>query len=80
MKHFPGIYVAHYKYEIFIFLKKYINDVLKDIGKLVYKPTSTRIDPNHKLEISKEDTPINNEMHQKLVGKLIYLLNCSCTI
>ena len=36
------------------------------------KPTSTPIDPNHKLHKA-EDTIVNREMYQHLVGRLIYL-------
>ena len=35
------------------------------------KPTSTLIDPNYKL--GDEDTMVNREMYQRLVGRLIYL-------
>lgn len=48
-------------------------DMLKDIGKLTWKPTNTPIDPNNKLEVLEEDTPVHKEMHKKLVGRLIYL-------
>ena len=36
------------------------------------KPISTPIDPNHKLGKIEEDTAINREMYQHLVGRLIY--------
>ncbi|XP_019051896.1 PREDICTED: uncharacterized protein LOC109114137 [Nelumbo nucifera] len=37
------------------------------------KPASTPIDPNHKLGEANENASVDNEMFQRLVGKLIYL-------
>ena len=67
LKYFLGIEVAH------IFQQKYVTNLLKEIGKLACKPTSTPIDPNHKLGEAKEDVAIDKGMYQRLVGRLIYL-------
>ena len=37
------------------------------------KPANTPIYPNHKLGEAKEDTVVDREMYQNLVGRLIYL-------
>lgn len=55
------------------FTSKHINDLLKDIDKLVCKPASILIDPNHKLEPIEEDTEVDKEIYKILVGRLIYL-------
>ena len=39
----------------------------------MWKPTNTPIDPNHKLGEAEEDAIVDREMHQHLVGRLIYL-------
>ena len=48
-------------------------DLLKETRKLACKPASTPIDANHKLGEVEEDTIVDREMHQCLVGRLIYL-------
>lgn len=55
LKYFIGIEVTHSKHGIFIFQRKYINDLLEDIGKLC-KPASNLIDPNHKLTLGEESS------------------------
>ena len=69
LKYFLGIEITHSKQRIFISQHKYVIDFLKETRKLVYKPTSTPIDLNHKLGEAEKDTMVN----QHLVGRLIYL-------
>ena len=73
LKYFLRIEVAHSKQGIFIFQQKYVIDLLREIGKLACKPTCTPIDPNHKLRETEEDTMVDREMYQRLLGRLIYL-------
>jgi len=73
LKYFLGIEVAHSKTGIFISQQKYITDLLKETGKTSCKPASTPIDPNLKLGNTEEDTVVDKEMYQRLVGRLIYL-------
>lgn len=73
MKYFLGIEVVRSKYEIFMFRQKYIHNMLKNTNNPACKLVNTPIDPNNKLWITCEDTPINKEMYQRLVKKLIYL-------
>jgi len=68
-----GIEVAHSKKGIFISQQKYIIDLLKETSKTACKPASTLIDPNLKLGNAEEDTAVDKEMYQRLVGRLIYL-------
>ena len=73
LKYFLGIEVAHSRLGIFISQQKYITDLLKETGKLACRPASTPVDPNHKLGEAEEDSAVNRESYQCLVGKLIYL-------
>jgi len=73
LKYFFGIEVAHSKKGIFISQQKYITGLLKETGKTACKPVNTPIDPNLKLGNAKEDTTVDKEMYQRLVGRLIYL-------
>nr|KYP73997.1 Copia protein [Cajanus cajan] len=47
--------------------------MLKETDKTACKPTSTPIDPNLKLVNAEEDTAVDKEFYQRLVGRLIYL-------
>ena len=73
LKYFLGIEVAHSKQWIFISQQKYVTNLLRETGKLACKPANTPIYPNHKLGEAKEDTVVDIEMYQNLVGRLIYL-------
>ena len=53
--------------------RKYVLDLLKEIGMCGCRPTDTPMDPNHKLANVKDGTPVDTAQYQKLVGKLIYL-------
>ncbi len=73
MKYFLGIEVYRSKRGIFINQKKYILDLLAEVGMLDCKPADTPIVTNHRLQTSLEGEPSDREKYQKLVGKLIYL-------
>lgn len=47
--------------------------MLNDTSKLVCKSYRTFIDPNHKLRLAEENMPMNKEMYQIIVERLIYL-------
>ncbi|KAL6319838.1 hypothetical protein AAG906_036906 [Vitis piasezkii] len=71
---------------IFISQHKYVTDLLKEIGKLACKPTSTPIDPNHKLGEAEEDTMVDRgdvstpdgKTHLSLSHKTRYSICCEC--
>ncbi|KAL5540377.1 hypothetical protein UlMin_045222 [Ulmus minor] len=73
LKYFLGIDVTNSRLGRLISQQKYITDLLKEKGKLACRPASTPIDPNHKLGEAEEDSAVNGENYQRLVGKLIYL-------
>lgn len=53
--------------------RKYILDLLGEVGLLDCKPVDTPMMPNYKMEETQDQVPANKERYQRLVGKLIYL-------
>jgi hypothetical protein len=73
LKYFLGIEVARSKQGIFLSQRKYILDLLSEVGLLECKLADTPIVQNHKLGEHLDQAPTNKERYQRLVGKLIYL-------
>jgi hypothetical protein len=73
LKYFLDIKVARSKQGIFLSQRKYILDILTDIGMLASKPADTPMELNHQLGEYPDQVPINKERYQRLLGKLIYL-------
>ena len=72
LRYFLGIEVARSRKGIIISQRKYVLDLLKEIGILGCKVVETPIEVNHKVEtIMRED--LDRESYRRLVGKLIYL-------
>jgi hypothetical protein len=77
LKYFLGIEVARSKQGIFLSQRKYILDLLLEVGLLECKLAETPIVQNHKLGEYPDQVPTNKERYKRLVGKLIYLsLTC----
>jgi hypothetical protein len=51
LKYFLGIEIAHSSKGLFISQRKYVLDLLKQTGKLGYKPASTPMDSKYKLNV-----------------------------
>lgn len=64
--------VARSEEGICISQRKFTLDLLKEIGKLGYKPASTPLEPNWKAKDGTK-TAVEIGRYQRLVGKLIYL-------
>lgn len=73
LKYFLGIEVTQNREGIFLSQRKYILDLLTEIGMLDCQPVDTPMIPNLKLEAYTDHTTTNVERYQRLVGKLIYL-------
>lgn len=73
LKYFLRIEVAHSRQGIFISQKKYVTNLLREIGKTTCKLASIPIDPNLRLGKVEEDVMVERELHQDPVGRLIYL-------
>ncbi|KAL9264408.1 Retrovirus-related Pol polyprotein from transposon RE1-like protein [Drosera capensis] len=72
-KYFLGIEVSHSKMGIFLSQRKYILDLLTEVGMLDCKPADTPMIQNLKLCVDGNQIPTNKERYKRLVGKLIYL-------
>jgi len=73
LKYFLGIEVAYSRQGIFISQRKYILDLLKEIGKLGCKNTGVPIEQNHRIGNDEENPKVEKAQYHRLVGKLIYL-------
>ena len=73
LKYFLGMEFARSKEGIFVNQRKYVLDLLGEIGQLGCKLAETPIEPNIKLLPSKDDEKKYKEQYQRLVGRLIYL-------
>jgi Reverse transcriptase (RNA-dependent DNA polymerase) len=73
LRYFLGIEVARNKETIFLSQRKYVLDLLAEVGLLDCKPVDTPVVQNQKLRTDPNQTPTDRERYQKLVGKLIYL-------
>ena len=73
LKYFLGIEVARSRRGIFLSQRKYVLDLLTEVGMLDCKPVDTPTVQNQKLGESSDQEPTNKERYQRLVGKLIYL-------
>ena len=63
LKYFLGIEVSYSRHGIFISQQKYVTNLLKEIGKLGCKPTTTPLEPNQKLGEAKEEPVVDKEMY-----------------
>jgi Reverse transcriptase (RNA-dependent DNA polymerase) len=73
LKYFLGIEVARSKEGIVLSQRKYILDLLAEVGLLDCKPVDTPVAQNIKLGEFPNQVPIDKHRYQRLVGKLIYL-------
>ena len=73
LKYFLGIEVFRSRKGIFINQKKYILDLLAEVGMPECKPAETPIVTNHRLQTTPGEESTDKEKYQKSVGKLIYL-------
>lgn len=74
MKYFLGINITRCKKGIFLSQRKYILDLLAEIGKLGAKRYNASIILN--LQLTAEDSKafVDPEKYRRLVGKLNYLM------
>ncbi|XP_052882649.1 uncharacterized mitochondrial protein AtMg00810 isoform X4 [Gossypium arboreum] len=73
LRYFLGMEIARSKAGISISQRKYVLDVLSEVGLLGCKPAETPMEPNLKLGIDKYGEEVDRGRYQRLVGKLIYL-------
>ena len=73
LKYFLGMEVARSKKGIFISQRKYVLDLLSEVGLMGSKPAETPMEFNLKLGTNKDGEEIDRGRYQRLVGRLIYL-------
>lgn len=73
LKYFLGIEVLRSKEGIFINQRKYILDLLAEMGSIDYKTAETPIIINHGLQFIEGAEMANQDQYRRSVGKLIYL-------
>nr|GFC92644.1 putative reverse transcriptase, RNA-dependent DNA polymerase [Tanacetum cinerariifolium] len=73
LKYFIGIKVLRSPKRIFICQKKYILDLLAEIGMINCKPADTLMMVNQKLFMERKAKLADRNRYQRLEGKLIYL-------
>nr|GEZ57651.1 putative reverse transcriptase, RNA-dependent DNA polymerase [Tanacetum cinerariifolium] len=73
LRYFLGIEVTRSPKGIFICQKKYILDLLVEIGMIYCKPAETPMITNQKLLMKIKAKLANRDRYQRMVGKLIYL-------
>ena len=73
LKYCLEIEVARSRRDIFLSQRKYVLDLLLEVGLLESKPTNTPIVHNHGLGEFFYQVPTDKERYQRLVGKFIYL-------
>ncbi|XP_022857348.1 uncharacterized protein LOC111378388 [Olea europaea var. sylvestris] len=69
LKYFLGIEVARSSQGIFLSHRKYVLDLLSEVGMIDCKSADTPIVQNHKLEEYRDQVPTNKERYQRLVGR-----------
>lgn len=73
LKYFLGIEVGRLKERIYICQRKYVIDLLTEVGLIGSKPLKIPLDQNLKLFKHKDELLSNPLIYRRLVGKLMYL-------
>ena len=73
LRYFFGMEVARSRKGIVVSQRKYILDLLKEIGMLGCKPIDTPMGPYKKIGLQKNSAPVDWGRYQRLAGLLIYL-------
>ena len=70
LHYFVGTEVAYGSQGIYLLQKKYVLDLLAEIGMLDCKTSPTPIEQNHHILVDSGD-PVDKHQYQRLVGCLI---------
>lgn len=65
--------VERNKIGIYVSQRKYVLDLLSEMGTIGCKPMETPVDPNLKLSTQESGDLVDQGRYQHLVGRLIYL-------
>jgi len=72
LRYFLGIEVARSSKGIVLSQRKYILDLLNNMGMIGCRAAATPIDQNHKITVDSGE-PVDRDRYQRLVGRLLYL-------
>lgn len=72
-RYFLGIEIAGSPHGTLLNQRKYIIDILPDVGLLGCKPAPSPLPTGLKLSIDSGDTLPNPEQYRRLIGRLLYL-------
>ena len=72
-KYFHGMEFPRSRKGMFVSQRKYVLNLLKEIGLIGCKAAETPIESNMKLQPIKVEEVIDRDSFQRLVGRLIYL-------
>ncbi|XP_022722106.1 uncharacterized protein LOC111279379 [Durio zibethinus] len=73
MHYYLGIEVIQFTAGIFIFQKKYVQDILDMFRMKDYNPITTPIEAGMKLDRNPKGKKVNNTFYKQNVGSLMYL-------
>ncbi|KAK3024979.1 hypothetical protein RJ639_042786 [Escallonia herrerae] len=73
LRYFLGIEVSWSRQGIYLSQRKYVLDLLTEIGMLTCKRVETPMEINHELGTSSSQSLVDVGRYERLVGKLIYL-------
>ena len=71
--YFHGMEIPRSRKGMFVSQRKYVLNLLKEIGLIGCKAVETPIESNMKLQPIKVEEVIDRDSFQRLVGRLIYL-------
>ena len=73
LKYFLGIEIAQFNSDVVMSQKKYVLDILEEIGMLDCKPADTHMDPNIRLVPGQAEPLRDPRRYPRLVRRLNYL-------
>ena len=73
LKYFLGIEIVQSNSGVVMSQRKYVLDILEEIGKLDCKPVDTPMDPNVKLILGQGEPLQDPKRYRRLEGRLNYL-------
>ncbi|CAB79159.1 LTR retrotransposon like protein [Arabidopsis thaliana] len=73
LKYFLGIEVSRNAQGFYLSQRKYVLDIISEMGLLGARPSAFPLEQNHKLSLSTSPLLSDSSRYRRLVGRLIYL-------
>ena len=74
LKYFLGIEVSRNAQGFYLSQRKYVLDIISEMGLLGARPSAFPLEQNHKLSLSTSPLLSDSSRYRRLVGRLIYLV------